>query len=109
MGYRDDFYIPQYIIGFTGFLDKSPTVYFKHGLEFGRITQEHAHKNNIGRNLVRSDAGYQIVNNKGHAEEYYGGKTRHKSRHPFNSVNDKNRDILALTIKKFEKLKPKYK
>jgi hypothetical protein len=69
MGYRDDFYKKDNILGYTGDLMKDPTVYFADAgglnpktvdvdgrtqvlVSFGRITQDHPHKNNIGRGKV---------------------------------------------------------
>ncbi len=56
-GYRDDFYVPENIIGYTGELGKSATVYFEKQegdtITFGRITQDHLNKENEGREMVR--------------------------------------------------------
>ena len=53
MGYRDDFYIVDFIIGYTGVLHKSPSVYFFDPAKnaFGHITQHHEVANNIGRGV----------------------------------------------------------
>lgn len=92
MGYRDDFYIPQNIIGWTGDLSDAPTVYFRrvmHGdlFEFGRITQAHVYQNNVGRGRVRNSCGYQIENehylNKMRAVERVHGVLDHFSRNIF--------------------------
>jgi hypothetical protein len=62
MGYRDDFYMVQYIIGYTGTLHSFPTVYFKKGDEYGHITQKHDISQNVGRMEVNSANGYSIRN-----------------------------------------------
>ncbi len=85
MGYRDDFYISGNIIGYTGAIGSDPTVYFLRGKEFGRITQDHPNRDNIGRNIVRTHGDYSITNDvtTGHAVEFYNTKIRHRSRNPF--------------------------
>ncbi|MEO0912673.1 MAG: hypothetical protein AAFY59_06765 [Pseudomonadota bacterium] len=92
MGYRDDFYCPQNIIGWTGDLYGEPTVYFRRVLrgdlvEFGRITQAHQRQNNVGRGRVRNSCGYQIDNeqyaNKLRAVERVHGHVDHFSRDIF--------------------------
>jgi hypothetical protein len=62
MGYRDDFYVVGNIIGFTGLLHQSPTVYFHAGTEFGHITQDHWFEGNRCREGVRNDPNYTIDN-----------------------------------------------
>jgi hypothetical protein len=114
MGYRDDFYISENIIGYTGSLGDRPTVYFQHGNEFGRITQHHPNPGNVGRNVVRKQDDYDIANyiNRGaiRAEEKWDGKTRHKSRNPFfgKKVTNFERSRLAIAIVRFPNLKPKH-
>lgn len=107
--YRDDFYIPENIIGYTGDLNDNPTVYFKSGPEFGRITQYHRHEDNIGRNEVRLAYDYRIINDEseGKAYEFYDGFYRHKSRHQFIEVSHTNRYLLGLAISKFKDQKSK--
>ena len=67
-GYRDDFYVPDNIIGYTGELGNNPTIYFEKRengeVTFGRITQEHGDPKNKGRELVRmrSESDYQAIN-----------------------------------------------
>lgn len=68
-GYKDDFYVQENIIGYTGKLGENPTVYFqsrnKNGnITFGHITQEHDNKDNIGREIVleRGEKEYKQVN-----------------------------------------------
>jgi hypothetical protein len=66
MGYRDDFYVAQNIVGYTGDIGENPTVYFssdkQHGNVHGRITQDHKNKDNIGRDVVKTNEGYSIWN-----------------------------------------------
>jgi hypothetical protein len=87
MGYRDDFYIKDNILGYTGNVNKDPTVYFADAggtaprlakvngrdqvlVSFGHITQWHEVTNNIGRGPVMESTSYSIYNNaKGAAEE----------------------------------------
>ncbi len=108
--YRDDFYIVQNIIGYTGNITSNPTVYFKDGYSFGRITQDHPDRDNIGRNKVRVENDYKISNMNGKAEEYYGGTVRHTSRGLFREVkpSDWQNAYIMLAIPKFKDLKPKY-
>jgi hypothetical protein len=64
MGYRDDFYKSENIVGYTGDIHANPTVYFssdeQHGNVHGRITQDHKNKDNIGRDVVKTNEGYSI-------------------------------------------------
>lgn len=108
--YRDDFYTRNNIIGYTGALADNPTVYFRNGNEFGRITQAHGNPNNVGRNVTRIAADYKIENSgpNENAQEFYNGEIKHSSRNPFIEVTDKNRDILAHSIDTFTDIKPKY-
>lgn len=79
MGYRDDFYKAENIIGFTGDLANNPTVYFadaggkspklekvggsdKVVVSFGHITQAHSIAANVGREAVREAYSYSIFN-----------------------------------------------
>src|SRR5215207_5971944 len=64
MGYRDDFYKVENIVGITGPVNELPTVYFKDAAtgEFGHITQVHSADWNAGRTEVAKDAGWKIVN-----------------------------------------------
>jgi len=109
MTYEEKFYISGNIIGYTGDIDSNPTVYFLNGNRFGRITQSHSDKDNIGRNKVREYSDYKIENNKDEkAQEYYNGKTRHTSRSKFIKVTEGTRSKLANAIAAFKCLKPKY-
>ena len=62
MGYRDNFYIIENIIGYTGAIHCNPTVYFQKDDEFGHITQDHDIKENIGREAVGRHSRYSIGN-----------------------------------------------
>jgi hypothetical protein len=111
MPYETDFYVKSNIIGYTGDLNSNPTVYFRSGNRFGRITQAHDHQDNIGRNKVREYADYALTNNtSGKAEEYYNGKVRHKSRSAFVPLNGNQNTLntLAQAITAFPNAKSKY-
>ena len=79
MGYRDDFYKEENILGYTGQLGSNPTVYFadaggvnpklqqvgdkqKVVVQFGHITQAHDDSTNVGRERVREAFSYSICN-----------------------------------------------
>jgi hypothetical protein len=69
MGYRDDFYVEDNIIGYTGDVQSNPTVYFKatcrddhKKITFGHITQAHGEAGNVGREPVRNSATYAVFN-----------------------------------------------
>lgn len=113
MSYEDDFYSEENIIGYTGNIDEAPTVYFRDGNRFGRITQQHPHSDNVGRNLVRECKDYSIYNgDKGNAVEYYNGKIRHQSRNPFIAVDGTSGDVpeeLVEAIANFPSIKAKYR
>ncbi|MBE3637013.1 hypothetical protein [Mangrovicoccus algicola] len=87
MGYRDDFYCIDNIIGYTGNLIGKPTVYFRQGNHYGRITQWHGIATNIGRASVRWHPAYHIGNyyvaGRLVAQEYEGRDLKHTSRNPF--------------------------
>lgn len=108
--YEENFYVKGNIIGYTGSLNSNPTVYFKKGTRFGRITQAHGKQNNVGRNKVRTKADYKIYNSKsGKAKEFYGGEVKHNSRNKFHKVSFWNRKKLTSAINLFPNIKPKYK
>ena len=83
MGYEDNFYKKENILGYTGKIDDDPTVYFasisgktktvkdRQQLltKFGHITQFHDRDDNIGRELVRECYSYAIYNNFQSAKE----------------------------------------
>ena len=62
MGYRDDFYTADNLIGYSGDLYKTPTVYFESDSEYGHITQAHPYPQNVGREPVESNEGYFLGN-----------------------------------------------
>jgi hypothetical protein len=91
MGYRDDFYMVQYIIGYSGNLHDFPTVYFRKGNEYGHITQKHPCPQNVGRMAVRSSADYWIGNEPVHGTlkllEKENGVVFHESRSTLTEVD----------------------
>lgn len=98
MGYRDDFYKTENVIGYTGQVRKKPTVYFFDGKEFGHITQYHPIPLNIGREGVRQSINYTIRNDgaNGGLVEYNDGKKIHPSRNPFVAKKDIAESDLAV-------------
>ncbi len=90
MGYRDDVYNLGNIIGYTGDDPATRTVYvYDAGTkEFGRLTQAHAHQDNVGRNKVRKEDDYWIGNEGGRGVEKYRGQIRHRSRNAFVPVTE---------------------
>jgi len=79
MGYRDDFYTKDNILGYTGKLDDNPTIYFADAggvtpklaqvgdktqvvVTYGHITQAHDIATNVGREEVRESWSYSISN-----------------------------------------------
>jgi hypothetical protein len=114
MGYRDDFYIADNVIGYTGVITNNPTVYFESDSEYGRITQDHPNKDNIGRNTVRSNEGHTFGNEnylgKYRAVERVGGKVTHPSRNVFvttEGLSEGDKALLFQAILKFQSAKPK--
>jgi hypothetical protein len=106
--YEDAFYKKENIVGYTGNININPTVYFKRGNTFGRITQDHPNRSNIGRNKVRTKTDYKIANTaSGHAEEYYDGRVQHRSRSLFKSASWFEKFKLAKAIALFPNQKPK--
>jgi len=106
--YEDGFYKKENIIGYTGDINISPTVYFKCNNKFGRITQSHPNRSNIGRNIVRIANDYKISNgSNGHAEEYYDGAIRHRSRNAFRTASWLEKIKLAKAIDLFKDQKQK--
>jgi hypothetical protein len=86
VAYAADFYIPENIIGYTGVLNKNPTVYFLSTTHYGHITQVHDTWRNVGRETIASNAGYTFGNtgDDGCLEEEDTGATPmyHHSRSP---------------------------
>ncbi len=118
MGYRDDFYIAANITGYSGAITADPTVYFQLNANgtryFGRITQSHDNKLNIGRNKVRAKTDYVIqnqnVNGKMRCTEFYDGAIQHFSRNTFTPVAGLSAvqlSILRRAIYNFPEAKPK--
>lgn len=107
--YMDDFYVAENIIGYTGSILNNPTMYFRNGNTFGRITQHHDDPNNVGRNLVRTHADYFIENEDGMAWEYYDGDWQHNSRSEFESIKAVFLPILRTCITRFPNIKPGYR
>ena len=112
MGYRDDFYKKRRIIGYTGELHRYPTVYFKSKREYGRITQFHGVRGNIGRNEVRSADNYKIgnamVKGKIVCVEIDNGRS-HESRNRLirqKEFSPGDLEILAQSIYRCPELKP---
>jgi hypothetical protein len=91
MGYRDDFYMVKYIIGYTGDLHDFPTVYFQKGDEYGHVTQKHDYPQNVGRMEVRQSNTHSIGNeiHEGTLKlvERDKGKITHVSRSTLTRVN----------------------
>lgn len=117
MGYRDEFYSAANIVGYTGDPANNPTVYFRQGNAFGRITQDHDDPTNIGREQVRAHDDYRIENvpYKGrlHAAEFYAGAYQHVSRGVFtpltatpDTVNTPIYQAIWTSIARFSDLKP---
>jgi hypothetical protein len=106
MGYRDNFYRSQNIVGYSGNINNFPTVYFQSPWEFGHITQAHDIRQNVGRQEVLSAVGYWIGN-----EDVGGGDIRlvektngeafHTSRSTFTPVTNATRGTLAQSITKY--------
>jgi hypothetical protein len=62
VAYAADFYIPENIIGYTGVLNKNPTVYFLSASHYGHITQVHDQWRNVGRETIRPSSRYMFGN-----------------------------------------------
>ena len=143
MGYRDEFYTKENILGYTGDLgDIKFTVYFADAgrmnpktvevdgrqqvlVSFGRITQDHPHKNNIGRGKVHECCSYSIANEGDQAKECVYGRRElktigmrekggenehlsfHSSRNRFESVTAGSIERLASAITRFKLAKDK--
>jgi hypothetical protein len=101
MGYRDDFYVVDNVIGYSGNLLDFPTVYFQSGSEYGHITQKHDTSQNVGRGRVKSSKGYTIENRKDGSGtlrlfESVNGKVFHASRGILTSVGSMTEDQKAV-------------
>jgi hypothetical protein len=64
VAYEPNFYQAKNIVGYTGTIGQSPTVYFMDGKNYGHITQAHDCPMNVGREtlgaLIESAAGTDI-------------------------------------------------
>jgi hypothetical protein len=124
MAYRNDFYTPRNIIGYTGDLLYYPTVYFRRGAadgaagqgcEYGHITQYHKLGHNVGREAVCWSKSYTIQNylHKGKVvnHEWADAQRFHVSRTPL-ITSDRFRpgdlSILREAITRFPDLKLMY-
>jgi hypothetical protein len=103
MGYRDDFYMVQNIIGYSGNLNDFPTVYFQTKDEYGHITQKHPDPQNVGRMEVYKSTGYSIGNEMVGSTlklvEKVNGKIIHESRSTLTKVDTfapGNKETVAL-------------
>lgn len=76
MGYRDDFYRIENIIGYTGKLSKRPSVYFFSAASnaYGHITQAHGDQTNVGREIYKEDPDYLIENTQIYTNNYPVGE-----------------------------------
>jgi len=116
MGYRDDFYVVDNVVGYTGKIQESPTVYFESESEVGHITQVHDIKSNIGREAVFSREGYSATNTDEGGEkvrllEFEGTDLVHESRNAMVSVegmSSNDQAVLAQSIWKFQEVKSRY-
>src|SRR5688572_14701187 len=116
MGYRDDFFVVDNIIGYTGKLKDLTTVYFESGGEASHITQQHDIKDNIGREVVFSLEGYGAANtdeggDKARLLEWMGTRVIHESRNAMISVEGlsaNDQALLAQSIWKYTELKKRY-
>jgi hypothetical protein len=89
MPYRADFYVPENIIGYTGVLNKNPTVYFLSPTEYGHITQVHDADSNVGREEVCKNAQYIFGNDGGRLVERDPARPmKHTSRSPIILIED---------------------
>lgn len=110
MGYRDDFYKVENLIGYTGNVRKDPTVYFFDGDHFGHITQYHHIPINIGRSRLRRSINYSIRNDgpDRSSVEYNDGKKIHTSRNPFiakKHISESDLAVLYQSITNYPEMK----
>ena len=85
MAYAPDFYVPENIIGYTGVLNRNPTVYFLSATHYGHITQVHDEWRNVGRETIRPTDRYVFGNvgdNNALVEADYLASLSHESRSP---------------------------
>ena len=122
--YAENLYKPENIIGYTGDINKDPTVYFQKGDHNGHITQNHKNEGNIGRDIVLSSPSFEKdIMPSGVLIESIKDEAVHVSRNTFvklpsadelkksTSISKKistyrKRKKLAKSIDKFKNLKP---
>ena len=104
-GLQRQLYRAQNIIGYSGDINRFPTVYFQSPWEFGHITQAHGTSQNVGRQEVLSAVGYSIGNEDVGGEirlvEKTNGAAFHTSRSTFTAVTNGTRGTLAQAITKY--------
>lgn len=128
MGYRDEFYISQNIIGYTGSPQNNPTVYFDDNVHYGSITQFHDDVDAIGRSILKLSAEHTLLNYSADMEdgttselpllertrqlgamfEHQFGVVTHLSRNPFVPIKEGNsslRAFLSIAIERFQNVK----
>jgi len=101
MGYRDNFFVVPNMYGYTGNINENPTVYFMSQTEHGRITQYHPREANVGRDVVKTNEGYSIVNQLDDdgvmkCMEFEGEYRAHKSRGRLVLISETTTDDRAL-------------
>lgn len=116
MGYRDDFYTADNLIGHSGDPKSHPTVYFMRDIGktvlFGHITQKPDVAENVGREKVNEHPEYLITNEEFedgmHAVEWAGDDEIHTSRNrlvPIDESSDEVRALLLAAIAKCTEMK----
>jgi hypothetical protein len=102
MGYRDDFYHAENMIGYSGDIQSFPTVYFQMGEKYGHITQEHGRSQNVGRGTVKRNANYSIGNEEVDGAqklvEKVGDRIFHKSRSVLTKIERMTFDDQAIIL-----------
>lgn len=88
MAYCNWLYNMHNIIGYTGAINDRPTVYFRMGRAYGRITQNHKLPYNIGREKYKIHVAYRMENrrledDKIHLIEWEATRPIHVSRNAF--------------------------
>lgn len=113
MGYRDDFYKAENMIGYSGSVSSAPTVYFQDGNEFGHITQKHDLPQNVGRMEVYANANYVIENVQTKEGlrliERIGDQVFHVSRGTLKRIEEvpfEDQAVLLQAIRQFPNEKP---
>lgn len=103
-------YQPKNIVGHTGDLDSSPTVYYQrkgknNNIQFGHITQSHNIPENVGREPAYAHPKYNAKNENGQFVERIGKKSFHTSRNPFVPISDQTRESLSNVHQSFPDIK----